>query len=323
MDSGGFGLPDDPRMLSGRVWGRHGMQRLASCLSLSHSINETKASGLSPLAVREIWAVWKSSDPYPREARPAVFLGGRPGEPAPSGEVLRSKGLATRAFWRSAFGDVSGMFSPPRSFMRRSENRALLVFRDERMTEPAALEAVSGVFWRARRNTIRMAPSEAGSLLSGVGESLAWEAFEHERAKAGGKWGQRASTDELARAFEKGLAVANEGLAGSFWGNDSERRALDFDFACREAGDAAFEPGSFEVAREVFRSFFSVLAAGADWHWLAGAGEQEAFFPFLCALEGRWAGSFSKVGAEVATKEPDRHDSTKNGGNEVRGAGNG
>ena len=292
--SGGFWLPDDPGMLCGQVWRRGGIEGVLGALSLSHSINETKASDRCPVAVREIWAVWNGSSPYPRDCKPAVFFGTRPGEPMfpPGWAQMESMG---RSFWSEAFGDV-GSIPPPKAFVSsisRGAARASLVFRDSRVGDSAGLKARSHMLWRARRDAIGKAPGEVGSLLAAIGEGLAWEVF--------GKVGRGASgmTDpsQEREARVSGAETAASGLAGSFWENDPERRALDFDFSCREIGEESFSTGSFELAAAMVSSFFKTLSdEGEVWRGLAGGGEQEVFFPYLCALEGRWRSAIPSAG---------------------------
>ena len=277
-------LPPDKHLLAGQMWERRSLAAVAAMMSLAHAANETKAQRAFPLSITDIWVWWDPQAPMPRELGACMFMGYRPlaGHAWDKARLERAK-TESREFWAQALGSPK---APGKVFLSSKQafakpRRMLLIWRDTRSEPFEEQRRAEPMFWRQRRKTLREAPAEAASLLGALGETLAYSAF----GEAG--YGDR-TLEELALFRSRGCEIGQGGLAGVEWGRDFERKSLDFDFACRELGEAAMDAGNAQLASELFRGFFGELSQSRDWPDLASEGEQEAYFPLMCRLEPLW-----------------------------------
>lgn len=282
-------------------WRPSSVRQAAFALSLAHVINELKREKVCPLAVREIWAYWDQNSGSPKTLKLAVAWGVRPEgavrkgskPPPPTPEALIYAERESREFWAvSAQERDEGMLSWPfpnfEVMLAPKFRRYALLYRDNRSTQLAALSAREARLWRARRATLRGAGGEVADLFRQLGSAISYAALPMPS--------QRLTLSELRLSREEGAALAVESLLHcSAHGKAHADVELEYDFACREAGERSAERGNAVLSMAFLQGFFMALGDSPDWWRVAGGGEQEAFFNLLCRLEPTWGESLDAM----------------------------
>lgn len=280
------------------MWRKDCLREAAFALSLAHVLNENKRVGMSPLAVREIWAYWDESAGSPKEFRLALFWGPRPGAKAPKGSQAPWAGETeasawardereSREFWVACAqerdeGHLLTVFQNPKSALAKKGRRFALIYRDDRIGDSPQLSRHMSRLWLARRKSLMEASGEVGSLLRSVGSAIAQAAL--------GDPVRRLGIEEVAAARERGEELARRGLARA----GMEGHEIEYDFACREAGEMAAASDAVR-ARALMLGFFGTLVESGKWSELGGSGEQEMFFTLLCRIEPKWNESLDAI----------------------------
>lgn len=285
-------------------WKPSGVRQAAFALSLAHVINEMKRESVCPLAVWEIWAYWDEGARTPKALNLAVFWGTRPAvefdvpdrEPK-SGtaawvEKSREELNDSKEFWAvSAHERDEGMLAWPfpsmEALLKKKGRRFSLLYRDTRVSPLEELKARSHRFWRARRVALREAGGEVADLLRQIGAAISYAAMPMPS--------QRLTLWEIRDAREKGMGIAIEALMHCATHERMVDAELEYDFACRAAGEMAVEQTNAVLCMAWLQGFFMALGESELWAEVAGGGEQEAFFGLLCRLEPKWGESLDAM----------------------------
>ena len=281
------------------IWRQACLRQAAFAMSLSHVVNESKREAVCPLAVSEVWAHWDEGGPSPKGFKLAVEWGRRPaaaisemGRP-PMGRAEEIAKLAdSRGFWSScAHERDEGMLARPfpgmDALLARESERFALLYRDSRVEPLAGARARGHLLWRARRAALASRAGEVGDLLRSVGAAMAYAALPMPSG--------RLTLGELRDARERGMGLAIEALMSCASHRGRADSAMEYDFACREAGEAAVEMGNAVKSMAYLQGFFTALSESPWWAGVAGGGEQEAFFCLLCRIETKWGESLDAV----------------------------
>lgn len=287
-------------------WKASGVRQAAFALSLAHVINEMKRSPVCPLAVWEIWAYWDEGVRTPKSLRLAVFWGRRPAveERGPEAEAetgrggeaavesLRERLRESKEFWAvNAHERDEGMLAWPfpsmEALLMKRGRRFSLLYRDTRVESLDQHKSRAHRFWRARRVTLREAGGEVADLLRQIGAAISYAAMPMPS--------QRLTLWEIREARESGMGIAIEALMHCATHERVRDAELEYDFACRTAGEMAVEQSNAVVCMAWLQGFFMALGESELWAKVAGGGEQEAFFGLLCRLEPRWGESLDAM----------------------------
>lgn len=271
-------------------WSSESLGAAALTLALGHASNEARHEPACPLALESVWALWDPSQGAPRAIDLALSFAPRPLGLSPLERRLPQEQQRARTldFWRACLiragwapGRIARMLAPSWSQHQRQGARRALIYQDSRCGAPIESAETSlrkAALWRERRATLRAAPGESASLFADIGKTLAASALTCE--------GGELPIASLAPSREVGQRLAEQALReGAFWVHDPERRAFDYDLACREAGEEASGAPSARHAQELIEAFFWRFASDTLWPTLAGSGEQEVYFPMLCQIE--------------------------------------
>jgi hypothetical protein len=265
---------------------------------MAHVINEVKRSPVCPLAVREIWAYWDQSCGSPKAFKLHVSWGRRPKVGLPceaewgDGKPTELEVRESKEFWCVCVherdeGLLGYPFIPLATIMAHPNRRMSLLYRDKRVEPMWDLTSHTSWLWRMRRKTLREAGGEVGDLLRNIGSAIAYAALPMPS--------QRLTLGELRDAREQGMGLAIEALMSCFAHQKAEESALEYDFACREAGDQAVEKGNAVMCMAYLQGFFMALGDHEAWGQVAGGGEQEVFFGLLCRIEPKWGESLDAM----------------------------
>ena len=299
-ESEAMGVPDFEGGWSSQPsgWRASAIRQAAFAVSLAHVINEVKREPVCPLAVREIWAYWDERSGSPKSLKLAVIWGTRPflgaaqggdSEGAHAGWSEREMLRESMGFWSACAqerdeGALAHPFPPLETMLRSKGLRLSLIYRDLRAGELGAPKAKAAAMWRARRKTLREAAGEVSDLLGSIAAAIAYAALPMPS--------RQLTLGAIRHARDEGVALAREAL--EFKGPEREA-ALEYDFACREAGEEASSIGNAVACMLYLQGFFASLGESGDWWRLAGAGEQEALFGLLCRLEPKWGESLDAM----------------------------
>lgn len=273
--------------------------KAAVLLSLGHMLNERKHTHRTPLALREAWGVWDPSAAAPRNIKIGLFWGPRPNDAPNRTDAYIPKGVEleewikkSRRYWSFVLHEdllAPVPFENPTRFIGTKKGRSVLIYKDTRCSLFPSMRNAQSDFWHMRRSTLKEAPNEAGHFFAQLGGVLA--------VAAKPAANEELPISRLREARQAGEAMAEEALQASFWIHDPERSNLDYDFACREAGQTANDFDSADEASAFLETFFTCLASNKHWAKLAQGGEQEVFFPLLCRLEQKWTDRLTRTDA--------------------------
>jgi hypothetical protein len=274
------------------------VKQCAFALSLAHVINEVKRAPVCPLAIYEIWAYWSSEGSSPREFKLAVAWGRRPSTQA--GEVRIPYAPAeiaehlseSKDFWNvSAVERDEGMLGHPfpslEAVLSRKNMRFSLVYRDTRVEPLSDMSMRQHRLWRARRATLRSSAGEVSDLMRSLAYAFSYSALPMPS--------QRLTLGEVRDAREEGIGLAIECLMECAMHEGEVEAGLEYDFACRDAGQIAVEKVNAVLCASYLQGFFMALGDHPQWARVAGGGEQEVFFGLLCRIEPIWGESLDAM----------------------------
>jgi hypothetical protein len=280
------------------AWRGSAVRQAAFAVSLAHVINEVKREPVCPLSVREIWAYWDERAGSPKTLKLAVVWGTRPVAGAAEGEgaqgthagwTMEQMKRESKDFWSAcAFERDEGLLQAPfpclEAVLRNKGLRLSLIYRDSRAQALPDALAREARMWRARRQTLREASGEVSDLLRSIGAAIAYAALPMPS--------RQLTLGAIREARVEGERLAREALA--FRGGD-EDAALEYDFACRQAGEDSSSKSNAVACMIYMQGFFMALGESPKWWRMAGGGEQEAFFGLLCRLEPKWGESLDAM----------------------------
>lgn len=280
------------------AWRASSIRQAAFAVSLAHVINEVKREPVCPLSVREIWAYWDERAGSPKSLKLAVLWGIRPPAGAAEGEApggthagwsVEDMLRESKDFWSACAterdeGALHAPFPSLEALLRKRGLRLSLIYRDSRAGALPDAKARCAAMWRLRRRTLRDAAGEVSDLLRSVGAAIAYAALPMPS--------RQLTLGALREAREEGTALARQAL--EFQG-PHEEAALEYDFACREAGEEAASMSNAVACLIFMQGFFIALGDHPKWWRMAAGGEQEAFFGLLCRLEPKWGESLDAM----------------------------
>jgi hypothetical protein len=281
-------------------WLPSGVRQASFALSLAHVINEMKRSTVCPLAVWEIWAYWDEGARTPKALKLAVFWGVRPQvgvkaievDPKMNPQQIEAALKESKEFWAVSSherdeGILAWPFPSMETLLRAKNRRFSLLYRDTRVEPLDQIKTRSARFWRARRMTLREAGGEVSDLLRQIGAAISYAAMPMPS--------QRLTLWEIREAREGGMGIAIEAMLHCATHESVMDAELEYDFACRAAGEMAVEQTNAVLCMAWLQGFFMALGESDLWAKVAGGGEQEAFFGLLCRLEPKWGESLDAM----------------------------
>jgi hypothetical protein len=280
------------------IWKVSGIKQCAFALSLAHVINEVKREPVCPLAVYEIWAYWSSKSSTPRDFKLAVVWGYRPSiHVAPPKKVgadheMMEQLIDSKEFWNvSACERDEGMIGFPfpslENLLKREDMRFSLVYRDTRVEPLPGSRLSDHRLWRARRATLRSSAGEVSDLMRSLGAAFSYAALPMPSTSL--------TFSAMREVREQGIGLAIECLMACALREKESDAGIEYDFACRDAGQMAVEKGNAVLCSEYLQGFFMALGEHSQWSRVAGGGEQEVFFGLLCRIEPIWGESLDAM----------------------------